>query len=95
MRTIAADYADLNSTIRECEPELLTRIDGGVQRLALLASTDEMELLPESDKKTSVAEGVNIPVYSQGSIRTRILPRDVYGYVDALCYRCLLVRFWQ
>ena len=52
MRTIEADYANLNSTISSASLDF---------ELALLASTDEMELLPESDKKTSVAEGVNIP----------------------------------
>ena len=61
MRTINADYEDLDSTIREYKPGLRTKIDGGLQRLVLLASTDEMELLPDSDKKTSVAKGVNIP----------------------------------
>ena len=42
-----------------------------MQGLALLASTDEMELLPDSDKKTSVAESVNTSEEMLGVTATR------------------------
>ena len=67
MRTIEADYEDLDSTIREYEPGLRTEIDAP----ALLALTDKMGLLPEPDKKTSSAGGVKVPEKMPGGTATQ------------------------